>query len=299
VGRSDLAGADCAIAQALDVVGDPWTLLVVRDVARGFQRFDELQAELRISRRLLTERLRLLTEHGVLRRERYLQRPPRYEYRLTDAGRGLLPVLVALQNWGSAWVLGDGSTSATTAPDSAEARRVHDLTGTRVPPLSLPAASGGLADPVADTAWTVLYCYPGGSVPGGALEPPGWNDIPGAVGCTLEACTYRDQSAEFAARDATVLGVSTQRADEQARFATAHRLTFPLLSDATLELATALRLPTFRAAGTDRLKRLTLVVDSTRTIRRVVYPIPDVTGSVVEALDALDALPPAGQTGSG
>lgn len=278
--RVSMSDADCAIAQALDVVGDWWTLLIVRDVARGVHRFDALQAELDISRRALTERLAMLLEHGVLRKEQYTDRPPRYEYRLTPLGRGLLPVLVALQNWGATWVLGDGTTTATAAETSAEANRVKDLVGHKVPALSL---SG--VDPVADTQWTVLYCYPGTGP-----HPPNWSEIPGAQGCTLESCTYRDRLPEFAAMDATVYGVSTQRPDEQAAFALRESIQFPLLSDADLELTAALRLPTFRAAGVDRLKRLTLLVDRDRVIQATLYPIPDVTGSVQEALDRIGQL---------
>src|SRR6185436_3693578 len=123
--RTSLADADCAIAQALDVVGDWWTLLVIRDVACGRYRFDDLQSELGVSRKVLADRLRRLVERGVLDRVRYQQQPDRYEYRLTDAGRGLLPVLGALQEWGGRWILGDGSTTATTGAGSAEARRDH------------------------------------------------------------------------------------------------------------------------------------------------------------------------------
>jgi DNA-binding HxlR family transcriptional regulator/peroxiredoxin len=260
----------CAIAQSLDVVGDWWSLLLLRDIARGRYRFEELRAELDVSRKVLTERLRKLVDHGVLERHRYCERPPRYEYRLTELGRGALPILAALQDWGDRWLLGDGTTSATTPPDSAEARRVHALVGTTIPVLDR-------IEPVADAPLTVLYCYPGTGLPGAA-------DIPGAVGCTLESCTYRDRIAEFREYGAEVRGVSTQRADEQAAFAAAQRIPFPLLSDVDLDLTTALRLPTFRAAGTVRLKRLTLLVDATRTVRGTLYPIPDVTGSVDEAL---------------
>ncbi|MFL6072203.1 MAG: winged helix-turn-helix transcriptional regulator [Mycobacteriales bacterium] len=260
----------CAIAQSLDVVGDWWSLLVLRDVARGLHRFEELRAELGVSRKVLTERLYKLVDNGVLERRQYSEHPPRHEYLLTPLGRVALPILAALQEWGDRWLLGDGTPSATTEPGTAEARRVHALVGTRIPVLA------GL-EPVADTPLTVLYCYPG-------TRMPGAGDIPGAAGCTLESCTYRDRLAEFAALGAAVRGVSTQRPAEQDEFAAAERIQFPLLSDADLELAMALRLPTFRAGGTVRLKRITLVVDRGRTVRGVLYPVPDVTGSVEDAL---------------
>ncbi|MDN0194985.1 winged helix-turn-helix transcriptional regulator [Streptomyces sp. S.PNR 29] len=282
--RTSLEDSTCAIAQALDVVGDWWTLLIVRDTARGVHRFDELQRELGLSRKVLTERLRLLVEAEVLTRVPYQERPVRHEYRLTPRGRALLPVLVALQDWGDAWILGDGSTTATAAEASTEARRVHELPGARIPELYLPDHEGEPRDPVApDTPYTVLYCFPGAFARADAC-PPGWADIPGAPGCTLESCTYRDRLAEFTAAGATVHGVSTQRPDEQRAFAEQERLGFPLLSDAGLSLIAALRLPTFRAAGVSRLKRLTLVVDRERVVRDVQFPVTDVTGSVDAAL---------------
>ncbi|MGW1193710.1 winged helix-turn-helix transcriptional regulator [Streptomyces sp. NPDC002559] len=284
--RTSLADADCAIAQALDVVGDWWTLLIVRDTARGVHRFDALQQELGVSRKVLTERLRLLVDAGVLSREPYQDRPPRYEYRLTPRGRALLPVLIALQDWGDTWVLGEGETMATTAETSKEAARVHALVGTRLPELHLSGHDGESRDPVADTPYTVLYLFPGAYARRDAY-PPNWAEIPGASGCTLESCTYRDQLAEFTAAGATVHGISTQRPDEQRAFAEAERLRFALLSDAGLELTAALRLPTFRAGGTSRLKRLTLVVDRGRTIRRALYPVTDIEASVREALAAV------------
>ncbi|GAA2822245.1 hypothetical protein GCM10010441_53360 [Kitasatospora paracochleata] len=284
--RGEPDDAACAIAQALDVVGDTWTLLVVRDVARGLTRFDRLQQELGLSRKVLAERLRLLVDSGVLVREPYQERPVRYDYRLTPRGRALLPVLVALQDWGDAWLLGDGETTATTAEASREAARVHALRGTRVPVLDLPDTAGARRDPVAAGSWTVLYCFPGAFARPEAY-PPGWGAVPGAPGCTLESCTFRDRLAEFTAAGAAVHGVSTQRPDEQLAFAEAERLTFPLLSDTALELTAALRLPTLRAAGTARLKRLTLVVDPERVVREVFYPVSDIAGSVDAALRAV------------
>lgn len=291
--RTSLADADCAIAQALDVVGDWWTLLIVRDSARGVHRFDALQHELGMSRKVLTERLRLLVDADVLSREPYQERPTRYEYRLTPRGRALLPVLIALQDWGDAWVTGDGATMATAQESSQEAARVHALVGTRMPELDLPLHTGGQRDPVADTPYTVLYFFPGAYARQESY-PPDWASIPGARGCTLESCTYRDQLAEFTAAGATVHGVSTQRPDEQRAFAEAERLRFELLSDAGLELTAALRLPTFRAAGVSRLKRLTLVVDRDRTVREALYPITDIEQSVRAALSTVRAAAGAG-----
>ncbi|GAB1514079.1 winged helix-turn-helix transcriptional regulator [Actinophytocola sp. KF-1] len=281
--HSELADAECAIAQALGIVGDWWTLLVVRDIAGGITRFDDLQRELDISRKTLTERLKSLVANEVVEKTHYSDRPPRYEYRLTDKGRGLLPVLIALQDWGTRYVSGDGSLTGTSAPSSAEARRVHGLVGTRVPVVGLLADSGKLTEAV-PAQWTVLYAFPGAFAPGGTPLPPDWGDIPGAPGCTLESVTYRDRYPDFVGHDVAVRGLSTQRPDQLRAFADHARLPFPLLSDEDLALTAALRLPTFRAHGVDRLKRLTMIVDPARTIRAVQFPVTDPAASVDEAL---------------
>lgn len=266
------AGPDdsCGIAHAVGVLGDPWTLLVLRDVAGGRTRFDQLVAETGISRKVLTQRLEALVADGLLERRAYSERPPRHEYVLTALGRGALPVLGALQEFGDTWLLGDGAPDAGAPVDSNEVARVGALVGQTIPRLHT-------LDPVSDEALTVVYCYPGNAFPGA-------DEIPGGIGCTLESCTYRDRLGEFAALGAAVVGVSTQRPSEQAAFAAVNGIRFPLLSDADLELTTALRLPTFRAGGATRLKRQTLLVDRDRVVRATLFPIPDVTGSVEESL---------------
>jgi DNA-binding HxlR family transcriptional regulator/peroxiredoxin len=290
---TELSEADCAIAQALGVVGEWWTLLIVRDVAGGLHRFDELHSELGLSRRILSERLASLVDHGVLRRSLYCKHPPRYEYHLTEMGQGLLPVLVSLQEWGLRYVLGDGSLTATARPRSLEARRVRQLVGSKIPELALPATSGGRDDPVSSSEWTVIYCYPGAYAADKAY-PTGWAEIPGASGCTLEATTYRDRISEFDRRDAQVYGVSTQRPEDQAVFAARHKIPFTLLSDQKLQFTAALRLPVFRAGGADWMKRITLLVRSNREICGVLYPLPDPAGSVGDALALLDRARGAG-----
>ena len=284
---TELSDSECAIAQALGVVGEWWTLLIVRDVAGGLHRFDELHAELGLSRRILSERLAALVRHGVLARRLYRERPPRYEYYLTPTGQGLLPVLVSLQDWASRYVLGDGSLTATTRPRSVEAQRVRRLVGTKIPEMTLIDTAGTPRDPVSGQEWTVIYCFPG-AYAGPAGYPAGWGTIPGASGCTLESAAYRDRMSDFTARGARVYGVSTQRPEDQAAFAARQRLPFPLLSDQEFRLAAGLRLPTFRAAGGDWLKRSTLLVRPDREIRGVLYPVPDPVGSVDDALALLD-----------
>lgn len=104
--RTSLAEFPCSIARTLDIVGEWWTPLIVRDVYLGLRRFDQLQANLGISRKVLTERLARLVDAGVLERHSYSTRPPRDEYLLSTAGRELVPVLLALMAWGDRWTAG-------------------------------------------------------------------------------------------------------------------------------------------------------------------------------------------------
>lgn len=90
----------CSIARALEVIGQRWSLLIIRDVFLGRHRFDELCASTRITRSVLTERLNHLVEHGVLRRQRYQTKPDRFEYHLTEKGAALQPVIAHLLLWG-------------------------------------------------------------------------------------------------------------------------------------------------------------------------------------------------------
>jgi DNA-binding HxlR family transcriptional regulator len=102
--KRDYEGQNCSIARALEVVGERWTLLIVRDVFLGRRRFDELQESLGIARNVLTDRLHRLTDEGILERVRYSERPERYEYRLTTKGRDLNVALTALRQWGDAYL---------------------------------------------------------------------------------------------------------------------------------------------------------------------------------------------------
>ena len=102
--RTDFAEMACSIARTLDVIGEPWSPLILRDVYVGFTRFDQLQADLGISRKVLTERLKWLVRSGVLERRAYSERPPRHEYRLTTKGRDLQIALAGLRQWGDAYL---------------------------------------------------------------------------------------------------------------------------------------------------------------------------------------------------
>ena len=103
--RTDFSEMACSIARTLDVIGEPWSPLILRDIWVGFSRFEQLQADLGISRKVLTERLNHLVDRDVLERRPYDNRP-RYEYVLTDRGRELLDVLMVMVAWGDKWLAG-------------------------------------------------------------------------------------------------------------------------------------------------------------------------------------------------
>jgi DNA-binding HxlR family transcriptional regulator len=98
--RNDYADQNCSLARSLELIGERWTLLIVRNAFLGIRRFDDHQRALGIARNVLQSRLERLVEEGVLRRERYQERPERFEYRLTSKGVELWPILVGLMQWG-------------------------------------------------------------------------------------------------------------------------------------------------------------------------------------------------------
>lgn len=102
--KRDYEGQDCSIARALEIVGERWTLLIVRDAFRGLRRFEELQANLGVARNVLTDRLNRLVEEGILERVLYSERPERYEYQLTPKGRDLNLALAGLRQWGDQYL---------------------------------------------------------------------------------------------------------------------------------------------------------------------------------------------------
>jgi DNA-binding HxlR family transcriptional regulator len=106
--RKSFAEMHCSVAQCLEVVGEWWSLLIVRDASLGIRRFDQFQERLGISRNILNQRLTWLVNHGVFEKTKYSERPPRYEYRLTPKGRDLWPVLNAMRQWGDKHAAPDG-----------------------------------------------------------------------------------------------------------------------------------------------------------------------------------------------
>lgn len=101
--RTSVAHLNCSVAQTLEVVGEWWTLLVVRNLMFGQRRFEAIQGDLGIARNILSDRLGTLVEHGIVDRVKYQDHPERFEYRLTDKGRDLFPVIAALMAWGDTW----------------------------------------------------------------------------------------------------------------------------------------------------------------------------------------------------
>ena len=102
--RTRFDNRECPVAQALDIIGEWWSLMIIRDAFRGLRRFEAFQASLGIARNMLSRRLKGLVAAGILERRPYSQRPRRHEYRLTPKGRELMPVMVALMMWGNRWM---------------------------------------------------------------------------------------------------------------------------------------------------------------------------------------------------
>jgi DNA-binding HxlR family transcriptional regulator len=105
--RKDFSEMPCSVARTIEVIGDRWTILILRDAFYGVRRFDDFRRGLGVARNILSERLNKLVEHGVLERRPYQEHPLRSEYRLTTKGRDLLPVLLTLTRWGDRWEAND------------------------------------------------------------------------------------------------------------------------------------------------------------------------------------------------
>ncbi|MBM3358813.1 MAG: peroxiredoxin [Betaproteobacteria bacterium] len=146
------------------------------------------------------------------------------------------------------------------------------LAGLALPKLALRSTAGRSIDLSALAGRSIVYCYPRTGRPD-EESPAGWNEIPGARGCTPQSCAFRDHYRELRALGASNLfGLSTQDTDYQREAADRLHLPFELLSDRKLELASALKLPTFTMAGMTLIKRLTLIVRD-GAIEHVFYPV--------------------------
>jgi peroxiredoxin len=167
----------------------------------------------------------------------------------------------------------DYSTLPDDLPEPIDDGAADHLPGTAMPALTLPATDGTqvrLDEP--RLGRTILYLYPMTGEPGTPL-PDGWNEIPGARGCTPESSGFRDHHAELTQAGAsTVFGLSSQSPEYQAELAQRLALPFPILSDEPLALAQRLTLPTFETAGMRLYRRLTMII-SDATIEHVFYPV--------------------------
>jgi peroxiredoxin len=161
------------------------------------------------------------------------------------------------------------------------------LLGLPVAPRSLLSTTGQPIDLSALAGRTVVYCYPRTGRPD--QEPPeGWNLIPGARGCTPQSCAFRDHHRELEGLGARVFGLSTQDPEYQREAAERLHLPFPLLSDARLEFASAMRLPTFEVQSMRLLKRLTLILRD-GTVEHVFYPVFPPDGNAHQVVNWLMA----------
>jgi DNA-binding HxlR family transcriptional regulator len=106
--RTRFGDMACSIARTLEIAGEPWSPLILRDVWVGITRFEQIQSDLGISSKVLAERLKWLVDQGVLERRAYSERPPRHEYGLTEKGSELCDVLLAITAWGDRWTAGEG-----------------------------------------------------------------------------------------------------------------------------------------------------------------------------------------------
>jgi peroxiredoxin len=157
------------------------------------------------------------------------------------------------------------------------------LVGMQLPDLQLESSHGFVNVREVD----VLYVYPRAGRPDREM-PAGWNDIPGARGCTPQSCAFRDHNAEFAARGLRVAGLSAQPLDDQLEFAQRNRMPFPVIADTERRLDKALRLPTFAVEGMTLYKRVTLVARG-GTIEKVFYPVFPPDRNAEEVLAWLDS----------
>jgi peroxiredoxin len=159
------------------------------------------------------------------------------------------------------------------------------LSGVQLPSVPLPSTAGRVVDLAILRGISVVYCYPRTGRPD--REPPvGWNEIPGARGCTPQSCAFRDHHAELQALGAKVFGLSTQSTEDQREAVQRLHLPFELLSDAELSFARSLRLPTFEVESVTLIKRLTLIVVDGR-IEKVFYPVFPPDKNAGEVIDWL------------
>lgn len=148
---NDYKGQTCSVAATLEVVGERWSLLVVRSVMLGVRRFDALQKDLGVARNVLQSRLERLVEHGVLERRLYQEHPPRHEYVLTEKGLDLWPTIVALLQWGDRHAPSEGGPPVVLehrgCGGAIDSHRICERCGERLGPRESVARAGPGARP--------------------------------------------------------------------------------------------------------------------------------------------------------
>ena len=132
--RKSLVKMQCPVARSLERVGEWWSMLIIRDALHGLTRFDQFEQSLGIAPNMLTRRLAALVKAGILEKRRYSERPPRYEYVLTERGRDFQPVIIALQAWGNKHL----------APEGASVLLVHAKSGATADPVMVDRKTGRL-----------------------------------------------------------------------------------------------------------------------------------------------------------
>ena len=173
-------------------------------------------------------------------------------------------------------------------PEPEDDGEADDLPGTTLPAVELPATDGSTVDLSTRPGRSVVYCYPMTGRPDRDVVPDGWEEIPGARGCTPESCGFRDHHDQLRERGVDgVFGLSAQSTPYQREARDRLELHFELLSDADAGFADALGLPTFTVDGDRYLERLTLVVDDGE-IRHVFYPVFPPDEHAAEVVDWLD-----------
>lgn len=155
--RVDTSDWPCTIARSAAILGDHWNILIIRQACLGTRRFDDFQRELSIGRNILTVRLNTLVDEGILRREQYQESTGRHEYRLTDKGREVYPILAAMAAWGDRWLVGAEGTplvlhhtscdhdmhAVVTCSECAEALDVRQILARPGPGYTRPATAAG------------------------------------------------------------------------------------------------------------------------------------------------------------
>jgi len=174
----------------------------------------------------------------------------------------------------------------------------NHLLDSHVPDIALMATTGSeinLADVSSAGKWLVVYAYPQTGVPGRPV-PPGWDDIPGARGCTPQSCAFRDGARALADLEASVFGLSGQSLDEQREFAEREQLPYPLLNDSAFRLAAEWGLPTFEANGSRYYRRLTFIARNGQ-IAKAFYPVFPPQNNADDVVAWLQSAEARGRTG--